>query len=44
MIEFSRDESRWGRGGTFALFAHGSALDGRNDTGRRSRSRGAGTA
>jgi predicted MPP superfamily phosphohydrolase len=33
MIEFSRDESRWGRGGTFALFEHGSALSGRNDTG-----------
>jgi predicted MPP superfamily phosphohydrolase len=32
MIEFSRDESRWGRGGTFALFEHGSALSGRNDT------------
>jgi predicted MPP superfamily phosphohydrolase len=32
MIEFSRDESRWGRGGTFALFEHGSALTGRNDT------------
>ncbi len=35
MIEFSRDESRWGRGGTFALFEHGSALSGRNDTGVR---------
>jgi predicted MPP superfamily phosphohydrolase len=32
MIELSRDESRWGRGGTFALFEHGSALTGRNDT------------
>ena len=35
MIEFSRDESPWGRGGTFALFEHGSALAGRNDTGVR---------
>ena len=35
MIEFSRDESRWGRGGAFALFEHGSALTGRNDTGVR---------
>ena len=33
MIEFSRDESRWSRGGHFAVFAHGSALRGRNDTG-----------
>jgi predicted MPP superfamily phosphohydrolase len=33
MIEFSRDESRWGHGGTFSVFAHGSALAGRNDTG-----------
>lgn len=32
MIQFSRDESRWGRGGAFALFEDGSALTGRNDT------------
>lgn len=32
-IEFSRDGSRWSRGGAFAIFAHGSALTGRNDTG-----------
>jgi predicted MPP superfamily phosphohydrolase len=36
-IEFSRDESRWGRGGAFGLFEHGSALVGRNDTGVRPR-------
>ncbi|HEY0553628.1 MAG TPA: metallophosphoesterase [Thermoanaerobaculia bacterium] len=35
LIELSRDESRWGRGGTFSLFEHGSALVGRNDTGVR---------
>jgi predicted MPP superfamily phosphohydrolase len=33
MIELSRDESRWGHGGTLAIFSHGSALVGRNDTG-----------
>jgi predicted MPP superfamily phosphohydrolase len=33
MIEFSRDESKWGHGGTLAIFSHGSALVGRNDTG-----------
>ena len=43
MIEFSRDESRWGRGGTFALFEHGSALSGKNDTGVDARSPAAGT-
>jgi predicted MPP superfamily phosphohydrolase len=32
-IEFSRDGSRWGGEGRFAVFAHGSALKGRNDTG-----------
>jgi predicted MPP superfamily phosphohydrolase len=37
MIELSRDESRWGRGGTFSLFEHGSALIGRIDTGVRPR-------
>lgn len=37
MIELSRDESPWGRGGTFSVFAHGSALAGRNDTGVRPR-------
>ncbi len=37
LIELSRDESRWGRGGTFSLFEHGSALIGRNDTGVRPR-------
>jgi len=35
MIEFSRDESRWGHGGTFSVFSHGSGLVGRNDTGVR---------
>ena len=33
MIELSRDGSRWARGGRFTVFAHGSALKGRNDTG-----------
>jgi predicted MPP superfamily phosphohydrolase len=33
MIEFSRDKSQWGHGGTLAIFSHGSALVGRNDTG-----------
>jgi predicted MPP superfamily phosphohydrolase len=33
MIELSRDGSRWARGGRFAVFAHGSALKGKNDTG-----------
>jgi predicted MPP superfamily phosphohydrolase len=37
LIELSRDESRWGRGGTFSLFEHGAALVGRNDTGVRPR-------
>ncbi len=32
-IELSRDGSRWAQGGGFAVFAHGSALQGRNDTG-----------
>ena len=32
-IELSRDGSRWARGGCFTIFAHGSALRGRNDTG-----------
>ena len=32
LIELSRDESRWGRGGAFSLFEHGSALVGRIDT------------
>ena len=44
MIEFSRDESRWGRGGTFSLFEHGSALTGRNDTGVTPEARTSGTA
>jgi predicted MPP superfamily phosphohydrolase len=33
MIELSRDESKWGHGGTLAIFSHGSAVVGRNDTG-----------
>ncbi|MFL6195812.1 MAG: metallophosphoesterase [Thermoanaerobaculia bacterium] len=33
LIEFSRDGSRWSRGGAFAVFSHGSALTGKNDTG-----------
>jgi predicted MPP superfamily phosphohydrolase len=33
LIEFSRDGSRWAQGGEFAVFAHGSGLTGRNDTG-----------
>lgn len=33
MIELSRDESKWGHGGTLAIFSHGSALVGKNDTG-----------
>ncbi len=33
LIELSRDGSRWAQGGRFAVFAHGSALKGRNDTG-----------
>jgi len=33
MIELSRDGSRWARGGRFTIFAHGSALQGRNNTG-----------
>ena len=33
LIELSRDGSRWARGGRFTVFAHGSALKGRNDTG-----------
>jgi predicted MPP superfamily phosphohydrolase len=33
LIEFSRDGSRWSRNGAFAVFSHGSALTGRNDTG-----------
>jgi predicted MPP superfamily phosphohydrolase len=37
LIELSRDESRWGRGGTFSVFEHGSALVGRNDTGVKPR-------
>jgi predicted MPP superfamily phosphohydrolase len=32
LIELSRDESRWGRGGAFSLFEHGSALVGHIDT------------
>jgi len=32
-IELSRDGSRWAQGGRFTVFAHGSALKGRNDTG-----------
>src|SRR6185295_743166 len=32
-IELSRDGSRWAQGGRFSIFAHGSALKGRNDTG-----------
>jgi predicted MPP superfamily phosphohydrolase len=35
MILFLRDESPWGRGGALALFADGSALTGRQDTGVR---------
>jgi predicted MPP superfamily phosphohydrolase len=33
MVELSRDGSRWAGEGNFAVFAHGSALKGRNDTG-----------
>jgi predicted MPP superfamily phosphohydrolase len=35
MILFSRDQSPWSRSGTFSLYADGSALVGRNDTGVR---------
>jgi predicted MPP superfamily phosphohydrolase len=31
-IELSRDGSRWSERGAFAVFTHGSALEGRNDT------------
>ena len=33
LIEFSRDGSRWAQGGDFAIFEHGSALEGRTNTG-----------
>ncbi len=33
LILLSRDQSPWSRGGTFSLYADGSALTGRNDTG-----------
>ncbi len=33
LVEFSRDGSRWAQGGAFAIFEHGSALQGKTDTG-----------
>ncbi|HEV2854728.1 MAG TPA: metallophosphoesterase [Thermoanaerobaculia bacterium] len=33
LIEFSRDGSRWAQGGHFSIFEHGSALQGKTDTG-----------
>ena len=36
-IELSRDGSRWSQRGAFAIFAHGSGVQGHNDTGVRPR-------
>ena len=36
-IELSRDGSRWSRRGAFSVFAHGSGVQGHNDTGVRPR-------